>query len=233
MKIALLALVATAGIAQADIITQWNFNLAGGGSSTGTTTPSTGTGTAGLLGGVTASFASGDATGGSTDPLAGSPTEDSGWNISTWAAQGAQNGERGVSFLSSTVGFSDIIVTFDQRHSNSVSGWFGFDYTADGGTTWTNAATFQGTAGDTWFNNRTVDLSAVSAVENNPNFGFRIVAIFAPGTAGYTGTTAGTAYATTGTARFDMVTVNGVIPTPGALALAGIGGLLAARRRRA
>ena len=48
-------------------------------------------------------------------------------------------------------------------------------------------------------------------------------------------TSAGTAaaYAATGTARFDMVTVNGLVPTPGALALAGIGGLVAVRRRRA
>jgi MYXO-CTERM domain-containing protein len=232
MKIALLALVATAGIAQADIITRWNFNSVpnDNNTATGTLTPSVGTGTTALVGGTTATFASGDASGGSSDPQVG---DDSAWNVTNWAAQGAGSGTRGAAFFGSTVGFFDIIVTFDQRHSNSVSRWFAFEYTTDAGATWTNAATFEGNAGDTWFNNRTVDLSAVSAVENNPNFGFRVVAIFAPGTSAYASSNATAAYATTGTARFDMVTINGVVPTPGALALAGIGGLLAARRRRA
>jgi hypothetical protein len=232
MKIALLALVATAGIAQADIITQWDFNSlpSDNSSSTGTLTPNVGTGTASLVGGTTATFASGNASGGSTDPDVS--LNDSGWNVTTWAAQSTASGERGVAFFGSTVGFTDIIVTFDQRHSNTVSAFFGVDYTADGGATWTNATIFQATAGDTWFNNRTVDLSSIAAVENNPNFGFRVVAVFAP-TGGYVASSPTGTYGSTGTARFDMVTINGVIPTPGALALASIGGLLAARRRRA
>jgi uncharacterized protein len=237
MKIALLALVATAGIAQADIITQWNFNLAGGGSSTGTLTPNLGVGTASNVGGTSSAFNSGDANGGSTDPVVAvppAPTEDSGWQVSAFAAQGANSDGTGVQFLVSTVGFTDIIVTFDQRHSNTSSRFYAGQYTVDGGANWITATTFEGTAGDTWFNNRTIDLSAVTAADNNPSFGVRVVATFAPGTSTYFGTTANTAagYAATGTARFDMVTVNGVIPTPGALALAGIGGLLAARRRR-
>lgn len=240
MKIALLALVATAGIAQADIITQWNFNSLpnDNSASTGTLTPNLGTGTASLVGGTTATFASGDANGGSTDPLVALPgvsTNDSGWNITAFAAQGAENAGRGVQFLVSTVGFYDITVTFDQRHSNTSSRFYAGQYTVDGGANWITATTFEGTAGDTWFNNRTIDLSAVTAADNNPNFGVRVVATFAPGTSTYFGTTANTAagYAATGTARFDMVTINGVIPTPGTIALAGLGGLLAARRRRA
>jgi hypothetical protein len=231
MKIALLALVATAGIAQADVITQWNFNSVPGDNNTGTgtLTPSIGAGSTSLVGGTTATFASGDASGGSSDPQVG---DDSAWNVSNWAAQSTGSGTRGAAFFGSTLGFTDIIVTFDQRHSNTVSAFFGVDYTADGGATWTNAAIFQATAGDTWFNNRTVDLSSIAAVENNPNFGFRVVAVFAP-TGGYVASSPTGTYGTSGTARFDMVTINGVIPTPGALALASIGGLLAARRRRA
>ncbi len=238
-KFALLALVATAGIANADIITQWNFNSLpnDNAAATGTLTPNIGAGTASLVGGTTATFASGDANGGSTDPLTALPglgTNDSGWNITTFAAQGAENAGRGVQFLASTVGFSDIIVTFDQRHSNTSSRFYAGQYTVDGGANWITAVTFEGTAGDTWFNTRTIDLSAVTAANNNADFGVRVVAVFATGTSTYIATTANTAtaYATTGTARFDQVTVNGTVPTPGALALTGVAGLMVARRRR-
>ncbi|GIW75459.1 MAG: hypothetical protein KatS3mg104_0522 [Phycisphaerae bacterium] len=213
-------------------ITQWNFNspTPDGNTSTGTTSPSTGSGTATLIGGTTATFASGDASGGSSDPATG---DDSGWNVTTWAAQSSGDKTRGVQFSVDTTGFQDIILSFDQRHSNTVAREFVVQYTTDG-SIFTDIATFTATAGDTWFNNRTVDLTSISAVDDNPNFAFRIVASFTgePGTQ-YDASNPASNYSTNGTARFDMVTVSGtVIPEPASLGLLGLASLMGLRRRR-
>jgi len=76
-----------------------------------------------------------------------------------------------------------------------------------------------------------VDLGGIAGVANNANFGFRIVSIFAPGTSAYAASNSGSTYAG-GTLRYDMVTVTGVIPAPGAVALLGLAGLAGTRRRR-
>lgn len=96
----LVAAIALVGAANASIIvTQWDFN----GPSTGEVpggptnpTPSIGSGTASLLG-VTATFASGVASGGSSDPVNTAPPNYA-WNTTGYAAQGAESGERGVQF---------------------------------------------------------------------------------------------------------------------------------------
>lgn len=232
-KIIIGTLCALAGAANADIITQWNFNSAtpDNNLATGTLTPSVGTGTASGVGGVNATaFASGAANGGSSDPAT---TDDTGWQVTAFAAQGTENQGRGVQFMVSTLGFQDIIVTFDQRHSNTSSRFYAGQYTVDGGTSWITAVTFEGNAGDTWFNGRTIDLSSVAAADNNANFGIRVVAAFAPGTNGYVASSGTATYAPAGTARFDYVTFAGsVVPTPGSMALLAVGGLMVARRRR-
>lgn len=227
------AVLAVAGGALGQIA-QWNFNSnpSDASASTGTLIPNIGTGTASLLGGVTGSFASGDANGGSTDPLTGSPTDDSGWGITTFAAQGAQNGERGVQFALSTVGYINIVVTWDLRFSNTSNRFYQFQYTLDSSQalpTWNVFQTYENVGGgDFWANNNSADLSAILGANNNPNFAFRIVSVFGPGGA-YVASNPTSTYATSGTWRFDMVTV---VPAPGAAALLGVGGLIAGRRRR-
>lgn len=234
------ALAFTAGASAQ--IAQWNFNgtsattVPGG---TASPTPSVGAGTASLIGGTTASFASGTANGGSTDPVTTTPNN-YGWGTTTYALQNAENGLRGVQFNVSTVGFSNIVVSWDQRASNTSSRYFQFQYTLDvtsatptwvafGGQTINSVdGVFVRNAGDTWFNNNSVNLSSILGANENPNFAFRIVAIFDPNTGtGYAA--ASTSYAPTGTARFDMVTV---VPAPGAAAVMGLAGLCAMRRRR-
>lgn len=232
---ALMAGIVLTGAAQADVITQWNFNSqpADGSTSTGVTVPSTGVGTASLLS-VTGSFASGTANGGSSDPAA---TDNSGWQTTGYAAQGMGDKTRGVQFAVSTLGYDTISVSYDLRHSNTSARHELFQYSLDG-VQFIDFATFTGAAGDTWFNGRTVDLSGVAGVANNASFAFRIVSTFAPGTSQYQASAAGGNYAGTGTWRFDMVTVSGspVTPVPEpeslALLLAGLATVAGVARRR-
>jgi hypothetical protein len=200
-------------LGQTTTIAQWNFN----GSATdavpgGTSEPATsvGSGTASLVGGVTATFASGTASGGSSDPVATTP-ENYGWNISNWAPQDTENKQRGIQFQVSTTNFEGITFSFDQRLSNTAANTWTVQYSLDG-TIWTDAQTFTfepaptGT-GDIWYNNRTVDLTAISAINNQANVYFRIVAAFDPTTNNYRAARSTSTYGTTSTSRFDMVTV--------------------------
>lgn len=228
--LSLIAIAGLATVASADIITQWNFNGVppDASTSTGSTAPSTGAGTASAVGGTTASFASGASNGGSSDPTV---TDDTGWGLTTFPAAAVGNETAGAQFLVSTVGYQNITISYDLRHSNTSSRYEQVQYTIDGGTTWTNiGAAFDGNAGDTWFNGRSVDLASITGVNENALFGIRVVSTFNGGSA-YAASA--TTYATSGTWRFDMVTINGTaVPTPGAAALLALGGLAAGRRKR-
>ena len=216
-----LAIAGTALSAQAAIITQWNFEAAN-------LNASTGAGTASYVGGTTLSgFNSGN-------PLGTSTT---GWNITTWPAQGTNNKTAGAQFAVSTASYQDIKVTWAHRHSNTAANTVVLQYTTNG-TTWTDAQTYTFTpaasgTGDTWYQ-RSFDFSSVAGVSNNSLFAVRMVTAFAPGTGGYLASRSTSNYATTGTNRFDDVTFEGtLIPSSGSLALMGMGLAVAARRRRA
>lgn len=214
---------------QADTLTQWTFEGS-------VSTPAIGTGTAALIGGTTATFATGNGGG-------------QGWNTSTYQAQGVGSGTAGVQFLAGTFGFENITLSFDQRASGTASRWAQVDYTLDGGANWVTG--FWNNSGglvqDT-FVSFNVDFSSISGAANNADFGVRIVSIFSPlafdqnaTLADYAGNTAymranaaasytpggGTAtgdYGTSGTWRFDNVTLSGVaVPEPTALSLGAIG----------
>lgn len=246
MKISLLAAGVAAFLvpttASAEIITQWSFEG-------DTTAASTGTGAASLIGGTTATFASGSGGG-------------RGWNTTTYKAQGAGSGEAGVRFLASTAtgtGYENIQVSFAHRASGTASRWAQVDYTLDGGATW--VVGFWNNAGglsphDTFYN-FTVDFSSIAGASNNADFGFRIVSIFSPEAFDQNNTLAEFAantaymransaavfspntstatgdYGASGTWRFDNVTISGsAIPAPGAVALLGAAGMMGVRRRR-
>jgi hypothetical protein len=230
-----LALFATSQAYAADI-TQWNFNSVPADSSTttGSLIANVGAGSLSTLGSVTQTFASGSANGGSSDPVT---VDDTGLSTLTYAAQGTSNKLTGVQFNVSTLGFEDIVLAYDLRHSNTSSRYEQVQYSLDG-INFVDVALFDGNAGDTWFNQRTVDLSAIAGVNNNASFAFRVVSAFAPNTSAYAASNTGSNYATSGTWRFDMVTVSGntIAPVPEpetfAMLLAGLGILGFSARRQ-
>jgi hypothetical protein len=198
--------IAFTNLANCALITQWTFNSTTPDNNTGTgnISPSTGSGTASVLG-TTATFASGA---GSSDPAA---TDDSAWNVTGFPTQSTGNKTEGARFSVSTVGNENIVITLDMRHSNTASRYARFQYTIDG-STWIDSTLFSENPGESFYT-RTVDLSSISGVNNNANFAFQVVAEYAPSTSAYEATTTGSSYGTSGTWRFDMVTISAV-PEP-------------------
>src|SRR6266481_4357541 len=116
--------------ARADIIAQWNFDSVppDGSPTTGTTAPSVGSGTASLIGGVTGGFSAGS----TNDPA--SSTDDSGWQTSDYPAKEIGNKTGGVQFTVSTVGYSNIVVRWDQRVTSAASKYYRLQYSTNGTT---------------------------------------------------------------------------------------------------
>jgi MYXO-CTERM domain-containing protein len=235
VKLSCLSALSVASFASGATITQWNFNgdsattIPGG---TSAPTPSVGSGTASLIGGTTGSFASGASNSGSSDPVTTNPPNFA-WGTTAYPAASTGDKTAGTQYLVSTVGYEDIVVSYDLRHSNTSSRYEQVQYTTNG-TTWIDAVTFDGNAGDTWFKARTFDLSAIPAADANASFGVRIVSTFAPETTGYAASSSVGTYAGTGTWRFDMVTISGTaVPEPAGLAALGLFAVAGLRRRRA
>ena len=78
-------------------------------------------------------------------------------------------------------------------------------------------------AGGVW-EIRSYDLSAITAVNDNANFGIRIAADLDAATGNYAAAQPGSSIGRAGTWRFDNVTISGtVVPEPGSFAALGAG----------
>lgn len=193
------------------VIAQWNFNGS-------TTAPSLGSGTASLVGGTTATFAGGDTT---RDPAGNNGN--SGWNTTTYPAQGSGNKTRGVQFNVSTAGKQNIVIAWSSQCSNTGSKYGRLQYSTNGTTFFDFTTAF---TNGTSFAPVTNNLSAFAGVNNNPNFAIRLVSEFestaiGDASASYTPANSGSTYGTAGTMRYDMVTVLGaaITTTPAAPAI--------------
>ena len=200
----------TVGVVGApEIFAQWNFNspTPDNDVTTGTTAPSTGSGTASLVGGATVTFATGDTV---LDPAG--TDDNSGWNTANFPAANANNKTAGAQFNVSTAGKQRIVVTWSSRASNTGSKYARLQYS-------TNGTTFQDfpsavTNLATTYAFQSNNLAAVTGVNNNSNFAIRIVSEWestatGTGSDSYVAANPGSTYGSPGTLRFDMVTVSG------------------------
>jgi hypothetical protein len=229
-------------------ITQWNFNTTTGANNA--PAPSFGAGSAtpvGMNGGLNNAdiLAAGGGTRPSSDPaipnnawrVRGSSSN--GWSGTTQLLSGAQ-------FNVSTIGLNSVVASFDVQATDGSPRYGQFQYTVDGanftslGSLIDFNATFDGWASFAY------DLSAIPAVNNNPQFGFKLVSAFSPveftnangvqpaNTAFQRASATATVYnGTAGNWRFDMVTVSAV-PEPSTLIVAGLSavGFAASQIRR-
>lgn len=192
----LLATLLLGWAAAADVITQWNFNQADASSAA---VPSTGGGTLVPIGGVVADPPT--AGSGSSDPVT---TGDLAYQTKSYPAAGAADRTAGIELAVGTAGYQNIHFTFDFRGSGTASRKWAVLYSIDG-VSFTEGLVAEILAGSVFTNGITLDLSAIKAANDNPNFKVRIVSTFdGAAYAGISGT-----YGAAGTARFDMVTVAG------------------------
>jgi 2',3'-cyclic-nucleotide 2'-phosphodiesterase (5'-nucleotidase family) len=196
-------------------------------------TPNIGSGSSAIVGSMSGA---GTSTGSTTG--CAQVTGTTAWALGT-ASPGATNESSGVEFRTSTVGHENIIFSYDHRLSNSATRTARIQYTLDG-STWTNLAldgsNYNNSAcanrggldggridasdpvgtnvSDSW-GRRVIDLSGISGVNNNPNFGIRVLAAHYSNTGEFRSANTVTGIATGGTWRFDNVSFTGdVITTP-------------------
>jgi hypothetical protein len=231
----------------AGVITQWNFNTTV--AANNAPAPSIGTGAATPVG------MNNNANGADIVAAGGSVlSSDTGTPNNAWRVRGStSNGWSGTTqllsgarFNVSTAGVEDVVVRFEVQATDGSPRHGQFQYTIDG----SNFVSF----GDLIDFNRSFDgwapfvynLSALPAVEDNPQFGFKLVSAFSPveftnlngtqaaNTAFQRASATNQVYnGTAGNWRFDMVTVSATaVPEPAALSLLALGGLLALRRSR-
>ena len=205
MKTLALCFLAIATTAHAEIVAQWNFNNTNDPATS--PVPSVGSGTASFVGGAAApssgAFPSGS---GSTDPS----TTNTAWNTSTYPAQGTSNKTAGVQLAVNTTGYTNLSVSFDTKDSNTGSKYTRLQYTTNGVSFMDAIVITNSTA----FGTKSNSFVGVPGVDNNPNFAIRIVAEWESTAIGTTSTNyiaASTTYGTSGTIRYDMMTVWGTL----------------------
>jgi hypothetical protein len=202
-------------------IAVWNYNAIVG----APTSPvaDIGTGTSSIVGSlVVASAATG------MDPIIGNGCgSQNGLNPGAWAftaSPGTTNESSGVQYNVSTVGFQNIFFTWDQRSSNTATNTMRVKYTLDG-TTWVDfvmtelnttycngvldGGRFQNSAVGDNYRRVSVNFSAITGANNNPNFAVRVLAAHYQTTGEFRQTGVPTNIATAGTWRFDNVSIEG------------------------
>lgn len=192
------------------VIAHWDFNSvpSDASTSTGSNLPIAGTGTITNIGAVTNTFAAGT----TTDP---NTTDNTAYNSTNYPAQGLNPKTAGIQIDFSTVGLTNIALTFEQRMSNTAANTWVLQYTLDrtvGLPTWTDAQTFTfvpastGT-GSVWYQ-RSYNFSAITGLNNNANAAFRIVSNFDPNSGTYLASASTSTYGAGGTSRFDLVNIS-------------------------
>ncbi len=183
----LITLAAASTNAQETIV-KWDFDAS-------SLSPTTGTGVIAPIGGVVGTFPG------------GSPSSGKGYGTSGYPAATVGNQTAGISIAFSTLGFSNIQLNLDIRHSNTAANKEIFLLSTNNGETFTAIDSFIVTTGEV-FIKRSINLSSKKAETNdNANIILKIVTAFDGDT--YKATTAASNYATSGTLRFDNIVLTG------------------------
>ena len=169
--------------------------------------PTTGSGTFQTIGGVVDNLTN------NVMP-AGNPTATGNlaYSIKTFPSSGTASGTAGFQFNVSTVGYtSQISVSFDPRGSNTASRFQQYEYSINGGNTWTIIGTNGGSLTNTFTTTPMVTVTLPSNASNQSGFAFRIVSIFDPSGTDYSAVaynaTTPSNYSTGGAWRIDNFTV--------------------------
>jgi len=197
------AVLSVVPVAAYGVIAQWNFDSV---ANTNAPTPSAGSGTLASVGGPTFSIVGGS---GSTD----TNTSNSALNTANYPGSTLANKTAGIQVAVSTAGKQNIAISWDQRVSNTGSKYVRLQYSTNG-TTFVDFPTGNAINTAATFESKSNSLAGIAGVNNNSNFVFRIVSEW-ESTAinsannNYVAANTGSTYSTTGTMRYDMVTVWG------------------------
>lgn len=194
-------------------VARWDFN---GSFNTLAPAPSSGSGSASLVGGI-----SGASSGGSASDSAnalGEGLANNGWQTSAYPTNNnpLNNKTAGVQFGASTLGLRNVKISFDVRNSNTGSKYLRLQYTTNG-TDFIDHPAPVVFANPGNFETEFFDLSGLPGVRDNANFGFRIVseyevtANFGAGATNYVA--ASGTYSTAGTIRYDRVMLSAELIT--------------------
>ena len=209
------------GLSAQTVVTEWTFEENPLLPNDLNPAPTVGVGSASVVGSMTTlSRSTGSSTGCSQTSGTGS------WAFGT--ANPGTNESSGAQFMVPTTGYQGIRFTYDQRMSNTAtrteriqytldgSMWVNLDVNASNSTISCNGSYDNGrfdrgnTVGqnmsDSW-SRKTVDFSAIAGVNNNPNFGVRIVAAHFQATGEFRQANNSLNIATAGTWRFDNVRI--------------------------
>ena len=197
--------VVTLTVANTATLAYWDFN---GNLNATSPTPAQGVGTAVLVGTV-AGFSNNVAS--ADDPE--TVKVNNAWGTDAYPANGVGNKTSGVRFNVSTVGAKNITITYDTRGSATGSKYERLQYTTNG-TDFIDYPTSSSFSSATVYESRGFSLAGFPGVQNNPNFGIRIVtetegsasngATNSPNYVGISST-----YATSGTVSYDIVNIAG------------------------
>src|SRR5579885_3066457 len=211
-KLLVLSLFLTILPAGGTTLYQANFNSQppDANNSTGTLSPSIGIGTITLLGGVTGNYGPASSAGGnaSSDPTT---TDDTALVLTGFPTQSTNNRRAGFQIALSTVGYRNLVLQFDSNSSASADRYLDLQVSTNGGTSFSEAGLFTTTTANNWAT-FSVNLSSISALNNNPSVVLKLVTEFQPSTGSYQGVS--TTYNGGGSIKFDMVTIDADLIAP-------------------